>query len=128
LPGGEVDQAAQIDREVRYPLDMPLGIGVLCFDCVCEREEHVLETDEAIVQLLCPDEGPYPCNELDPVHRLADEVVGSALDGADLRRHIVEGGYHNHRNHACLLVLLESTTGFETVHDGHHDIEQDQVY
>ena len=77
--------------------------------------------------LFALDEGAYPGGELHPVRGLGDKVVGSRLDCPDLGVGVVQGGDHDHGDHARRRVGLHPAARFEAVHTGHHRIEEDQV-
>ena len=63
--------------------------------------------------------------DLDQIEGLADEILRPGLQGAQLVTGL--GGQHDHRQIVVGLVGLEGFHHLEAVHDGHLQIEQDQV-
>ena len=127
VPWGQVHRPAEVDREARNPSCMALGVGVLCLDGARQGEEDVLDADEAVVQPFGLDEGAHPGGKLHPVRGLGDEVVGARLDCPDPGVGVVQGGDHDHGDHARRRVGLQPSACFEAVHSGHHGVEEDQV-
>jgi len=61
----------------------------------------------------------------DQVERLADEVARAGLQGAQLVARL--GGDDQHRHVTIEFDLLQRGQHFKAVHDGHLQVEQDQV-
>ena len=72
--------------------------------------------------------GLHPLEEFGGLERLGDIVNCPQLEPLDQVIGLYLGGEKNDRNLPSLGMFLEPPAGFEAVHFGHHDIEQDQVW
>ena len=82
---------------------------------------------EKIPELLHPQQVTRPQQDLRDIERFADEIVRA--DGYPFQPHcfFVEAGHQNDRNMSGCLILLEEPADLETVHAGHHHIEQNKI-
>jgi len=60
-------------------------------------------------------------------YRLADKIIGTAIDSALDVAELVQGGNHDDGDVAGVGVVLEPPADLESAHLGHHHVEQDQV-
>ena len=67
------------------------------------------------------------CQQFSPVDRLGQEFVGPAFQAPHLVFGAVEGRDHDDRNAGRCGITFDFPGDLVPVHDGHHDIQQDQV-
>ena len=62
-------------------------------------------------------------DELKFVHRLAEKVIGAALNGAFVVANFMQRGHHDDDDVARRWITLDLAADFEPRHLGHHHIE-----
>ena len=70
---------------------------------------------------------PHAYAQLGAVHRLAQEVFRPGLEASHLRLTVVTDRDHDDRNVPRRGVGLETLRERVPVHDGHHDVQQDEI-
>ncbi len=69
----------------------------------------------------------HPRDQRDVVDRLGEEIVGAGFQPLHPVGGLVERGDHDHRNMLGARLGLQPPADLETVHAGHHHVEQDHV-
>ena len=82
---------------------------------------------ELVGQHLQPHQAPHPRHQLQVVDRLGQEIVGAGFKPADAVRHVIERGNHHDRDMRGRRIALQPPADLETVHVGHHHVEQHDV-
>jgi hypothetical protein len=70
---------------------------------------------------------PSPRDQRDVFDRLGEKVVGARLEPLHPVGRLVERGDNDHRDVLRARLGLEPPANLETVHAGHHHVEQDDV-
>ena len=78
---------------------------------------HHLEADEAA----------HAGEQREIVDRLGQEIVGAGIEPGDAVARLVERGDHDDRDMGDLGIGLDAAADFETVHAGHHHVQQHDV-
>ncbi len=78
--------------ELADPLAVAAGVGVLGLERRREREHHVLVAHEVLVIDLEPEQRAHPRQQLEPVDRRDQQIVGGRLEGAQPQAALLVGG------------------------------------
>ena len=118
---------ADMARSLGHAMRVLLGVLVLRLDSRGQREDHLLGAVERVVHGLQPQSRAHARNQLDPVDRLAHEVVGAGLQRQDPVVRVVERGQHHDRQKPSSGPGLDAPADLVAVHARHLHVEQDQV-
>ena len=66
--------------------------------------------------------------ELTAIDRFSEEVISTGLNRTHAIIHLSEGRHDYHGNQTAVGIVLHPLACFDAIHDGHHYIEQDQVW
>ena len=99
-------------RERRDHAERDRGVGA-----IAQFVDHDLEAGERA----------YASDQLHFVDRLGDEIVGAGLEAAHAVGWTVERRDHHDGQMRGRNVALEASADLETIHLGHHDVEQNDV-
>jgi len=125
------DEVRELGRKEAPQPCQPLDLADLVLDARFERTVQFRQFQrlllDAVVVLLHAQERTHPRQQLGPVERLEDEVVGPRFQRGQLllvaRRRDHDDGQRRRPG-----VRAQLATDFVTIDAGHHDVEQDEVH
>jgi len=125
--GVETDQPRhRLGGERDAVVERRLGLGrVLPLD---QFAQAFLRAVEVAPQFLEAKQRAHAYLEVSQRDRLDDQVIATRLDHLGALRPRIESGHHQHRDLGGRGVGLQSLAGLVTVHHGHLDVHQDQVW
>jgi hypothetical protein len=69
----------------------------------------------------------HPREQGGVIHRLGEEIVGARIQAGDAVGRLIQRGHHHHGNLGGLGIGFDAAADFETVHAGHHHVQQHDV-
>ena len=102
-------------------------VGENAEELVVHFRQFLLPLGQILLKALDAEEHPDSCLELGKVDRLGDVVVGARFKACNQALGRVERGLHDDRNKWQVRIGLEPLDHLESVHVGHHHVEQHEI-
>ena len=115
-------------RGLRNAIGVTFGVRILGLDRGRQAEDDLLGAVEPVVDQFQAQCRAYAGDELQALDGFRHEIIGAGLERLHAVFRAIERCDHHHRHQAQRGVGLDAPAHRVSVHAGHLDVEQDQVW